>query len=275
MKKAFLSLIAFSFAMMANAFSGVAEINGIKYKIITKAQIAEIIDDNYSLTGCITIPATVEYEGVVCNVVIGRSAFSGVGGITAIKISDGVRIIGESAFGPCIFMKSIDIPNSVDSIGKSAFVNCHELTSITLPSKLKYISDGLFQHCENLASVNIPDGVLIIGSSAFWGCTSLTSITIPNSVVKINTGAFAACKGLKTLTLPKSLRKIEQDAFSSCTELTDVYCYAESVPELSDMGNPFIYSDQQYITLHVPASLVEDYKNTDIWNKFKEIVPIK
>lgn len=275
MKKAFLSLIAFSFAMMANAFSGVAEINGIKYKIITKAQIAEIIDDNYSLTGCITIPATVEYEGVVCNVVIGRSAFSGVGGITAIKISDGVRIIGESAFGPCIFMKSIDIPNSVDSIGRSAFVNCHELTSVRLPSKLKYISAGLFQHCENLSSVNIPDDVLVIGSSAFWGCQALTSIKIPNSVTKIESGAFAACKGLKIIKLPKSIKILEADAFTSCSEITDVYCYAENVPQIPLFANPFANCDQQYITLHVPASSVEAYKNDKNWKKFKEIVPIE
>ena len=117
MKKAFLSLIAFSFAMMANAFSGVAEINGIKYKIITKAQIAEIIDDNYSLTGCITIPATVEYEGVVCNVVIGRSAFSGVGGITAADASMVSKYVAKmvSDDSPSFFKAAADV-NGVGGI---------------------------------------------------------------------------------------------------------------------------------------------------------------
>lgn len=275
MKKIFLTLIAFSFVMLANAFSGIAVINGIKYKIVTKAQIAEVIDDNYSLTGSITIPATVEYEGVVCNVIIGRSAFSGVGGITSVAISEGVKIIAESAFGPCIAMNSISIPNSVDSIGKSAFVNCHNLTSVTLPGKLKYISSGIFQHCENLTSVNIPDGVLVIGSSAFWGCQALTSINIPNSVTKIESGAFAACKGLKIIKLPKNLKELEADAFSSCSEITDVYCHAETIPLTPPFGNPFAYCDQQYITLHVPASLIDAYKKEKVWKKFKEIVPIE
>ena len=61
-------------------------------------------------------------------------------------------------------------------------------------------------------------------------------------------------------------------AFAECPVLTDVTCLAENVPDT--YWNIFDGSYIGSVTLHVPASAIEAYKNTYAWSSFKSIVPI-
>ena len=140
------------------------------------------------------------------------------------------------------------IPNSVTSIGKIAFSGCSGLTSIT-----------------------IPNNVTTIESNAFWECTNLTSISFPNSVTSIGSGAFADCWNLATVIIGNGVTNIGDGAFISCSSLTDMYLYAEQVPETGD--NVFEYSNYN-ATLHVPATSVSAYQATEPWKNFKEIVAL-
>ena len=88
-----------------------------------------------------------------------------------------------------------------------------------------------------------------IGSAVFYGCSSLASITIPNSVTSIGNSAFEGCSGL-----------------------SDVYCYAENIPETSNFA--FEGSNSTSATLHVPAESVDLYKSTSPWSSFGKIVPL-
>ena len=98
----------------------------------------------------------------------------------------------------------------------------------------------------------IPNSVTSIGDYAFWGCW-LTSIEIPNSVTSI--GDYI---------------------FRGCSSLTDVYCYAETLP--STVSTTF-YRSNNYnnddVTLHVPACAIDDYKTTEPWSGFGNIVPLE
>ena len=58
--------------------------------------------------------------------------------------------------------------------------------------------------------------------------------------------------------------------FAFCYELTDVYCYAENVPETS--SSTFEYSYIENATLHVPAAAIEQYKASYPWSQFGTIV---
>ena len=151
-------------------------------------------------------------------------------------------------FDGCSGLTAITIPNSVTSIGDYAFEDCSSLTSITIPSSVTSISDCTFTGCSGLTSITIPSSVTSIGVEAFEGCSGLTSITIPNSVTSIGYRAFYGCN------------------------LADVYCYNESAEAIQADDSSF--ENAQSGTLHVPASALEEYKNTFPWSDFDNIVAI-
>jgi len=92
--------------------------------------------------------------------------------------------------------------------------------------------------------------VTSIGNYAFDGCSSLTSVIIGNGVTYIDAIAFGDCSGL-----------------------TDVYCYAENVPNTEEYKT-FDESIYSKATLHVPATSLEAYKTTEPWSNFDNIVAL-
>ena len=213
--------------------------------------------------GCSSLTSITIPEGVTN---IGERAFYDCTSLTAINIPEGVTSIGDYAFSGCNGLTSITIPEGVTSIGSYAFKGCRSLTTITLPESVTSIGDWAFDGCTSLTAINIPEGVTSIGDEAFCRCSGLTVITIPEGVTSIGDGAFYDCSSLTSITIPGSVTSIGYSAFSYCPELTDVYCYAEKVP--STETNAFNGSYIEYATLHVPASAVNEYKNTAPWSGF-------
>lgn len=188
--------------------------------------------------------------------------------ITDLVISDGVTKISDYAFNWCSSITSVTIPGSVEKVGL-AFRNCPNLSSVTIQEGVKYI--GVID--------NMEEGELISIWHPVTNDWNMKSIVIPNSVETIGAGAFYQFRTLESVTIGTGVKNIGKMAFSECEELADVYCLAESVPTtvVNDGGetcNPFEDSMQEYITLHVPETLVEAYKAQYPWNLFKEIVPI-
>lgn len=225
---------------------------------------------------------------------IGEQAFEG-SGLTSITIPNSVVSINSRAFANCKDLISVTIPNSVTSLGDHAFYGCKGLTSIsisnsltniedwtfylcdalktvTIPSSVTNIGNNAFASCNALISISIPNSVTSIGEHAFSNCISLTSVTIPNSVTSIGSKALYNCFYLNTLFIGKGVKTIGEYAFSYCSRLTDVYCYAGSVP--STNTNAFESSNLAYATLHVPAGSVNSYKSAP-WNGFCSISPLK
>ena len=228
---------------MASAYD--AEINSIYYNIVAKAKLATVTYGNTKYTGSVTIPATVTYNDVVCNVTaIGGSAFSGCSGLRSVTIPESVTTIGNAAFHDCSILKYVTIPTSVTSIEAWAFRGCSGLTSVTIPNSVTSVGTGTFYGCSDLRSVTIPNSVTSIGEYAFYNCSSLTSVTIGNSVTYIGGGAF-----------------------SKCNNLNDIFCFAENVPETSSdaFKNDYSYS----YSLYVPAASIDFYRTTAPWSGFK------
>lgn len=106
----------------------------------------------------------------------------------------------------------------------------------------------------------------------FYGCTGLTSITIPNSVTEIVEYTFRGCSGLTYVNIGSAIKTIYSYAFCDCTKLTDVYCYAENVPDT--YSNVFGGSYIESATLHVPEVSLQAYKTTVPWSKFGTIMTL-
>ena len=175
--------------------------------------------------------------------------------------------------------KNTVIPNTVTAIGDGAFSNCR-FTSIQLPYGIKSIGSSAFESCIYLASLSIPASVESIGTSAFYNCQSLKSIAIPEGVFLIPQGMCSDCLSLKTIILPSTITVIQENPFPDGVK--DMFCYAVNPPKREyDGGYTIIpvYPDGKgdiYVptTLHVPAAALDNYKTTELWKIFQEIVPL-
>ena len=226
--------------------------------------------DNELISGCMntTIPNSVTK--------IGQAAFQSCKGLRSVRIPNSVVSVGQNAFCNCSGMTSITIPNSVTSIGEAAFRGCSGLTAITIPNSVTSIDEYVFYECSGLTTVSIPNSVTFIDRYAFSRCRGLTAVTIPNSVTFIEQGAFFGCSGLTSISIGSGIITICDQVFACCPELTDVYCYAESVPYTyaDSYSNAFKDSSIEYATLHVPAGSVSAYQAVKPWKYFKEIVAL-
>ena len=256
MKKLLLFFVVMLLPMSACAFTGEAEIDGIKYYIITKGQTAEVRHKKYS--GDIVIPSSIEYEGVNCSVVsIGERAFYECGELTSVTIPNSVSNIGAYAFYECNSLSNVTIPQNVTSIGDYTFAYCQSLTNFTVPNGVTSIGKDVFQWCAGLRSITIPNSVTCIGDWAFYNCTSLekviisdlsawccisfgegpsnplfyanhlylgesteiTDLVIPDGITKIGNHAFERCSGITSVTIPNSVITIGENSFYGCDGL--------------------------------------------------------
>ena len=221
-----------------------------------------------------------------------------------------VTSIGERAFEGRHDIEYLSIPWSVTSIGEYAFIDCGssnmavniadpeswcqmklgnehssplycagkmlvhdiETTSISIPESVTSIGAFTFYQCSCIQSLYIPGSVTSIGSSAFEDCDYLTSLTLSDGLQKIGGSTFQGCTRLQTLTIPSTVKSIKLNAFADCKGITDVYCYADIVPETDDIA--FHGTPTEKSTLHVPANAIEAYRTTWPWSDFKEIVAL-
>lgn len=219
---------------------------------------------------------------------IGDYAFCDCSKLSSVSVPNSVISIGKGVFERCSSLKDclytskyfiycpktiqgeIAIPAGIETICGRAFVGCTGLTSVTIPHSVTSIGPEAFQNCTQLKSIAIPNSVTNIGHGAFIGCRTLTAVTIPNLVTKVESSLFYDCSNLKTVIIPNSVTSIETHVFRKCTAMTDLYCYAESVPQAdrNTFSNEIIN-----LQIHVPASAVDDYKRANYWGNY-QIVPL-
>lgn len=257
--KRLLALFMMVLPLIASAFTGKVEIDGIYYNLTTKANVAEVTagDTPYSAE-IINIPESIEYDGTICFVTaIGDAAFKNCVNLKNIDIPRGVTTIGSSAFYGCRSLEGIVIPENVATINNSAFSGCSALKTATFPASLTYMRDAfnqntslesvyisdlsawcklefymprsnplyyanhLYVNGEELTDLVIPEGLTKIGDS-FWGFKSLKTLVIPDGVTEIGACAFANCDNLTSVSIGNTVTKIDYYAFRGCKSLKEV-----------------------------------------------------
>ncbi|MBR5037095.1 MAG: leucine-rich repeat domain-containing protein, partial [Prevotella sp.] len=253
MKRALLFILVF-LPMLANADA--VEISGIYYNLDSEAKTAEVTSNPNIYMGDITIPESVEYEG----------------------ITYGVTSIGAYAFAGCTKLASVTIPNTVATISVSAFRQCSSLISIVIPDSVTFIGGHTFHTCTSLTSVTIGSGVTSIGRLAFAYCKSLTSITIPNSVTTIDYSAFQSCTSLTSVTIGSGVTSIGTGVFRGCDAITSVTSLIENPFAIDgkDKDYPtFSLGTYDNASLYVPRGMVDKYNETEGWKDFANIKEIE
>ena len=76
---------------------------------------------------------------------------------------------------------------------------------------------------------------------------------------------------IRQLIIEDGVTNIGKGAFYGCSQMTDMYCYAENVPELGDEVFQFWINNA---TLHVPTVSLEAYRNAEQWKDFGNIVAL-
>lgn len=240
MKQIFLSILLVLLPLMACAETVV--IDGIRYNLIPKGNVAEVISNSYK--GDVSIPSSFIHDGVEYRVTtIGENAFANTSELVSVTIPNTVSVIRSYAFRGSS-LASIVIPNSVTSIEKYAFFECYKLksatisnnlssigfyvfgkcglTSVTIPESVTVIENSAFFYCSSLQGITIPGNVTTIGGQAFSGCSSLSSLEFEEGLTSISSYAFKGCTSLQTITFPNSLQTIGSEAFYGCGNLTEI-----------------------------------------------------
>lgn len=211
---------------------------GLGYQVLSAEDhtVEVTVGDCFSYyQGNISIPPTVEYNGVTYDVVaLGEEAFYRAS-LTGITIPSSVTEIKGSCFLFASLPATIAIPASVSNIGPLAFA-ANNLTSInvdeaspyfrtidgmllnkdtatlvecpigksgtvTLPQGTRHISKYAFAYCHNITGIVLPEGLYSIGFWAFVDNRSLNNVVIPASVTHIAPGPFVACPALNSLSI--------------------------------------------------------------------------
>lgn len=240
---------------------------------------AQVTYDNFNrpysnLSGTLTIPESVTYNGVNYTVTsIGEYAFRWCG-ISSVNLPNTITSIGDVAFA-FSGLTSITIPENVTSIGASAFIECTGLTSITIPENVTSIGTDAFKECTGLTSVVFnAEQCTSAGDSintgyyykypAFYGCNNiadfiigenvinipnylcyrlegLTNVIVPESVISIGKKAFLGCNGLASISIPSNVLSIGDSAFYKCHGLSS------AVIDSRNIGNETFY-ECSYLT---------------------------
>jgi hypothetical protein len=250
---------------------------------ITFSNVTEIGKSAFAYNGSLSYISLPKCE------VLGEQAFPQVGGTSytfPMCVSVGVRCFQNAHF------QYIDLPECT-FIGGSAFSGA-DLRSISIP-KITSLNAYAFCYASFLSFIDLPV-CTYMGNNAFSSCYNMSSIFVPE-LVSMGSAAFSYCIRLLSVYAPK-LESIPSVAFSGCARLSyarfDVASYIgpyglydcrslETVVLLSDsvceLANSNVFSlspiaKSSYLgrfgSVYVPSSLVEQYKNANIWSLFSD-----
>lgn len=221
--------------------------------------------------GKLTVPPTVEYEGVTYTVVkiggFGQNPFLKElelpetlleleseafyhTGLTKVRIPDSVIYSGYSVFNDCPFLTEVYIGKNLSELSE---IRNSSVTSFTLhPDNEYFKASGHY--------ILSKDGKRLV-------CNGNRDIevlnNIPEGVEELNEATFCGLKKLRFVTLPSSLRHIHKYVFMDCPLLSEI-----SLPEGLDIMHANVFSGTGIKELILPESLTqyigEDFENGDM-----------
>ncbi len=247
MRQKLLSMLTFFCLMAGSAWAQTSFVQGnLKYTITGSNTVSVAKDGVHSLSGALTIPSSVTYNGTTYTVTaVSDYGFESLT-ITAVTIPGTVTNLGERAFGDCHKLAKITFEESTQPLtlvvgyygsfqycdaDKEVIVNRNltpsenscpfyaNVTSAVVGGKATTVTNNLFQGQGKMTSIRIGNSVTSIGNYAFYDCGDGSgevemTLTLSDNLTTIGENAFGSCEALKSLTLPSSLKLIGGGAFS-------------------------------------------------------------
>lgn len=202
---------------------------------------------------------------------IGSRAFNGCAGLKGdLVIPKSLTVIPSYAFYICKFEGRLQLHDGITDIGTHAFYGNGFIGELELPKSLVGLGDGNFYGNYFSGSFKIPKGLLSISSAAFANCAFTGEAEIPEGVTCIHSSGFSSCINLQKIILPSSLEVIDVGAFQYCESLRVVECKSTVPPVVND--GAFDGVPLENLTVIVPGSALNDYKSSESWSGFKNII---
>jgi hypothetical protein len=203
---------------------------------------------------------------------VGGYAFDNCSALTTISLPV-CTSVGGYAFNQCYALTTVSLPVCT-SVWGAAFYQCSALTTVSLPS-CTTVGGNAFNSCRSLTSVSLPV-CTSVGGYAFYGCSALTTVNLP-SCTSVGGSTFVSCYSLTSVSLPVCT-SVGGSAFNQCYSLTALHLTSVSrVPALganafasTPIGGYTSYTDGQYGSVYVPASLYSDFLTASNWSSIAD-----
>lgn len=223
-----------------------------------------------------------------------------------IEIPDSVTHIGVFMCHMCGKLKYVRLSESITKIDEVLFINC-TMDTLKLPDNIKYVRPNSFSHVIGLKEIQLtdqnPNYKVVDGSlyskdmkriicapdgkinnrfricegvevlSGIYMQTHITKAVLPDSIKKIERNTFYGCRDLISVSFGKNIETIYYDAFMDCDKLSEFRITAPKPPKIVKTkrgitDQPFWCDlDFKKLTVYVPKSSVETYKNAKYWKE--------
>lgn len=162
---------------------------------------------------------------------------------------------------------------ALTTTGANSFDNCALLSQIEC-SNLTTLGNATFRSCVNLTNISLPN-VRTIGTSVFTRCLTLEKMKLTD-VATINTATFNGCSAISSIYIEGNTTKINNSAFVNCVNLYDLWIDTPTVPTFASTtvsvtfaGTPLFNKSG---SIHVRASLVDNFKAAAVWKTMSNII---
>lgn len=200
-----------------------------------------------------------------------------------IRIEEGLTEIGECAYSNNENISSLVIPASITTIHRRAFVNFYGSYVVNIANKKYSSSDGILYNKDKSVLLRVPvkvgfdayttaTAVKTIGRYAFQGLLHLIFIDIGDNVERIEDLAFCENLDLEELHIASNVIYIGHRFLFGCENLHIIYCDIVDFDKLTIENDAFDGIDLSKVTLIVPPSMLDKYKQHPIWGKFVNII---
>ena len=240
-----------------------------------------------NLSGDIVIPSTITE--------VPSSAFRNMGFAngTNLILHDGIKRISERAFQGTKIKNSLSWPVALEIIQYNAFAGCGiNMYDFDFPDNIKSIGAGAFNGNHIQGILEVPESLtllesgtsdLYIGAADVEGVFSnndIESVVISDNLLHIGKMSFRNCARLSKIHIGKNVEYIGRWALGGCASLNTLVCMAQEPPivhkEAFDAPEDWTADiDFEKCVLQVPEMSVEKYRNTEVWNQFKNITAYK
>lgn len=187
---------------------------------------------------------------------------------TSVTIPEQTVELAEGAFYYAKIEK-IEGAENLEKIGNNCFDGASALKSFPFGSKIKEMGSMAFAGA-GFEKVVLPESLTTMYDRVFSMCPELKEVTIDCGVTSIPGYCFFQCEKLEKVVFGKNVSYIGEYAFRMSKAIVEIETYATTPPRMQDedVFSLMIYDNASVI---VPEGTLEDYKQAEVWSKFKNI----